>query len=42
VVLNSIKENYFLGAFQAWEKNDGTIAYVPKETILKQIAAKIE
>jgi hypothetical protein len=39
--LNSIKENYYHGAFQAW-KNDGIAVYVPKETILKEMAAKIE
>jgi hypothetical protein len=40
VVLNNIKENYIHGAFEAWKKKDGI--YVPKETILKEMAAKIE
>jgi hypothetical protein len=33
-VLDSVKENYFHGAFEA-RKNDGIAVYVPKETILK-------
>jgi hypothetical protein len=41
-VPNSIKENYFHGVFEAWKKNDATIVYVPKETILMEMAAKIE
>jgi hypothetical protein len=32
-VLNSIKENGFQNASEAWKK-DGITAYVPKETIL--------
>jgi hypothetical protein len=40
-VLDSNKENDFHGAFQAW-KNYGIAAYVPKETILKDTAAKFE
>jgi hypothetical protein len=40
-VLDSIKENDFRGAFEACRKNDGIAVYVPKETILKEIA-KIE
>jgi hypothetical protein len=40
-VPDSIKENYFRGAFEAW-KNNGIAVYVPKKTILKEIAAKIE
>jgi hypothetical protein len=42
-VLDSIKENYsyFHGAFEAW-KNDGIAVSVPKETVLKEMAAKIE
>jgi hypothetical protein len=40
-VLDSIKENYFHGAFEAWEK-EGITVYVPKETILKEMAATIE
>jgi hypothetical protein len=39
--LNSIKENDFHGAFQAWE-NNGIAVYVLKETILMEMAAKIE
>jgi hypothetical protein len=43
VVLNSIKENYFHGASEAWKKhNIGITIYVPKETVLKEMAAKIE
>jgi hypothetical protein len=34
-VLDSIKENDFYGSFEAWKN-------IPKETILKEIAAKIE
>jgi hypothetical protein len=41
VWLESIKENYFHGAFEVW-KNDGIAVYVPKETILKETAAQIE
>jgi hypothetical protein len=40
-VLYSIKENYFHGDFEAW-KNDGIAVCVPKEAILKELAAKIE
>jgi hypothetical protein len=40
-IRSSIKENDFHGAFEAW-KNDGIAVYVPKETILKEIAAKIK
>jgi hypothetical protein len=40
-VLNRNKENDFHGAFEAW-KNDGISVYVLKETILKEMAAKIE
>jgi hypothetical protein len=29
------------GAFEAWNKN-GIAVYVPKDTILKEMAAKIE
>jgi hypothetical protein len=43
VVLDSIKENDFHVAFEAWEKKKGGIAvYIPKETILKDVAAKID
>jgi hypothetical protein len=38
---DSIKENDFHVAFEVW-KNDGITVYVPKETILKEMAAKIE
>jgi hypothetical protein len=41
VVLNSIKESYFHGAFQAWKKNDGITVYILKEYILKDMTAKI-
>jgi hypothetical protein len=46
VVLDGIKENYFHGASEAWgrkkkKKNEITV-YVPKETILKEMTAKIE
>jgi ribose 5-phosphate isomerase RpiB len=41
-VLYSIKENDVHGAFEARKKNDGNAVYVPKETILKEMAAKIE
>jgi hypothetical protein len=39
--LDSFKENDFHGAFEAG-KNDGIAVCVPKETILKEMAAKIE
>jgi hypothetical protein len=45
-VLDSIKENDFHGAFEAWKKNktknDRLAVYVPMETILKEMTAKIE
>jgi hypothetical protein len=41
MVLDSIKENYFDCAFEAW-KNDGIAIYVPKENTLKEMAAEIE
>jgi hypothetical protein len=41
-VLDSLKENDFHGAVEAWKKNDGIAVYVPKETTLKEMAAKIE
>jgi hypothetical protein len=41
VVLDNIKENDFQRAFEEW-KNDGIAVYVPKDTILKETAAKIE
>jgi hypothetical protein len=40
-VLYSVKENDFHGAFGA-RKTDGIAVYVPKETILKEITAKVE
>jgi hypothetical protein len=40
-VLNSITENDFHGAFEAWKKQRDRL-YVPKETILKEMGAKIE
>jgi hypothetical protein len=39
-VLDSIKENDFHGAFEAWKKNDGIAVYVSKGTILKEMVAK--
>jgi hypothetical protein len=32
-------EKDFLGAFEAWEKNDGIAVYVPKETVFMEMAA---
>jgi hypothetical protein len=40
-VPDSIKEIDFHGAIEAY-RNDGIALYVPKETILKEMAAKIE
>jgi hypothetical protein len=40
-VLDSIKENDFHSVFKCG-KNDGIAVYVPKETILKEMAAKIQ
>jgi hypothetical protein len=40
-MLDSIKENDFHSDFEAWKK-DGIIVYVCKETILKEMAVKIE
>jgi hypothetical protein len=40
VVLDSIKGNNFNGASEAL-KNGGIAVYVPKETILEEMAAKI-
>jgi hypothetical protein len=40
-VLNSMKENDFHGAFEAWQKPWDDV-YVPKETILKEMAAKFQ
>jgi hypothetical protein len=40
-VLDSIKENDFHGAFEAW-KNNGIAVDVPNKTILKEMAAKVE
>jgi hypothetical protein len=39
-VLNSVKENDFHGAFGGW-KNNWIAVYIPKETILKEMAAKM-
>jgi hypothetical protein len=39
VVLDSIKENDFHDAFEAWKKC-GIAVYIPKETILKEMVAK--
>jgi hypothetical protein len=41
-VLDSIKKNDFHSAFEVWKKNYGIAVYIPKETILKETAAKIE
>jgi hypothetical protein len=35
-------ENYFNGAFEVWKNNDGIVVYIPKETILKEVVAKIK
>jgi hypothetical protein len=40
-VLDSIKENYFTVLLKHG-KNDGLAAYVPKETILKEMTVTIE
>jgi hypothetical protein len=40
-VLDSIKENHFHGVLKRG-KNDGIAVYVPKETVLKDMAVKIE
>jgi hypothetical protein len=40
-VLDNIKENDFHGASEAC-KNYGIALYIPRETILKEMAAKIE
>jgi hypothetical protein len=40
-VLDRIKENDFHGPFDAWEKHRITV-YIPKETILKEMPAKIK
>jgi hypothetical protein len=39
-VLDSITENDFHGAFEVWRKQFTTI-YIPMETILKEMAARI-
>jgi hypothetical protein len=41
VVLDSIKENDFQNAFKSG-KNNAIAVYIPKETILKGMATKIE
>jgi hypothetical protein len=40
-VLDTIKENYFQSVLKHG-KNNGIAVYVPKETVLKEMAAKIE
>jgi hypothetical protein len=40
-VLASIKENEFHGATEVWKKHRIAV-YLPKESILKEMAAKIE
>jgi hypothetical protein len=40
-IIDSMKENYFHGALKRG-KNDGIAVYVPKQTILKEMVAKIE
>jgi hypothetical protein len=40
-VIESIKKNYFHGAFDVW-KTDGIAVYISSETTLKEMAAKIE
>jgi hypothetical protein len=40
-VLDVIKENDFHDALKAWETNEITVC-VSKETVLKEMAAKIE
>jgi hypothetical protein len=39
---DSIKENDFYGAFYSVEKNNRITVYIPKETILKEMAVKIK
>jgi hypothetical protein len=39
-ILDRIKENDFHGAFEEWKK-DGIAVYIPKETIFKEMVAKI-
>jgi hypothetical protein len=41
-VLDSIQDIGFHGVLLKRGKNDGIAVYVPKETILKEMAAKIE
>jgi hypothetical protein len=41
VVVDSIKENDFHGVFEAWRKWWDCL-YILKETILKEMAAKVE
>jgi hypothetical protein len=41
-VLDSIKANDFNGALEAWKKILKIAVYFPKETILKEMAAKIK
>jgi hypothetical protein len=42
VVIDSIKENGFHGAFEAWKRSCGITIYVPKQNILKEMAVRIE
>jgi hypothetical protein len=41
-VFDSIKEKITSAVFSKCGKNDGIAVYVPKETVLKEMAAKIE
>jgi hypothetical protein len=41
VVLDSIEENVFHGALEAWKKMRRSL-YVPRETILKEMPDKIK
>jgi hypothetical protein len=40
-ILDSIKENDFHGVSKCG-KNDGIVVYIPKETILNEMSAKIK
>jgi histone-lysine N-methyltransferase SETMAR len=42
VVLSSIKAHDFHCAFEAQKNNNGITVYIPKETIMKEMATKIE
>jgi Zn/Cd-binding protein ZinT len=41
-VLNIIKGRDLHSVFEAWKKKSAITVYVPKETMLKEMAAKIE